>query len=115
MGRFAVGNPGGPGSPYRSQVHKLKAQFLAAATTERVAELIEILWAKALNDQEQWAIIEVLNRLYGKPKETIKVDTTEDPGDALEVLRDTGVTDALAAYRRRTTGAEMVGPGSGST
>lgn len=114
-GRFTVGNPGGNGNPHACKTAKFRSLFIQAATTERVEELIENLWLAALTGKQQWAILEILNRLYGKPKETIKVESDEDRGDPFPMLRDKGVTDALAAFRRRAYGSEVVGPGSGGS
>jgi len=112
-GTFAHGNKGGPGNPYIRQVAAYRKLWLDASTPARVKELIEILWDKALEGQEQWAIIEIINRLYGKPKETIRVEPSDDPTDALELLSDQGVTDALDhAFAKRAQGDTLAEPGS---
>jgi len=114
-GRFALGHAGGPGNPHGRQVAKFRSLFLEAATTPRVNELIELLWTKALEKKEQWAIVEILNRLYGKPKETIKVESTEDQGDAFDYLRDEETRLVLTrANRRRRASGQVAGPGSPS-
>ena len=114
-GRFAPGGPGGPGNPHAKKVHKIRSMFLDAATPARVTELIELLWSKALHDQEQWAIQEVLNRLYGKPKETIKIEESEDQGDAFDLLSDEETRLVLTrAHRRRQASGQVAGPGSSS-
>lgn len=115
-GRFSPGGPGGPGNPHGRKVAKFRTLFLEAATTDRVKELIELLWTKALGDDaEQWAMVEILNRLYGKPKETIKVESTEEPGDAFDYLRDEETRLVLTrANRRRQESGQVAGPGSTS-
>lgn len=46
-GRFAPGNPGGPGNPYARRVAALRRALLEAATPERVAALAAMLMSKA--------------------------------------------------------------------
>ena len=112
-GRFAPGWKGGPGNPHGRKVAKFRSLFLDAATPERVTELIELLWDKAIDKQEQWAILEILNRIYGKPKETIKVEQAENPGDPFEMLKDPEVTDVIdRVVARRQAGAPLAEPGS---
>lgn len=115
-GRFAPGGPGGPGNPHGRKVAKFRSLFLEAATTDRVKELIELLWAKALGDNaEQWAMVEILNRLYGKPKETIKVESTEEQGDAFDYLRDEETRLVLTRANRRRQASGPVAGSSGTS
>jgi len=46
-GRFAPGNPGGPGNPYARRVAELRAALLGAVTAEDLAEMARALVVKA--------------------------------------------------------------------
>src|SRR5437588_12016801 len=46
-GRFAPGNPGGPGNPYARQVARLRSAMLAAITEDDIQEIVRVLLMKA--------------------------------------------------------------------
>jgi len=76
-GRFAPGNPGGPGNPYGRQVAALRAALLEAVTPDELravaAKLVEL--AKAGNVQ---AIRELFDRTLGRPVEADLVERLEE-------------------------------------
>src|SRR4051812_48044978 len=43
-GRFAKGNPGGPGNPYARKVAAIRKQMLEFMTPERTVQYMAILW-----------------------------------------------------------------------
>ena len=66
-GRFAAGNPGGPGNPYASAVSKWRRALSAAVTPQDIQDIVLRLVDKA-KAGEAWAIKEVLDRTLGRPK-----------------------------------------------
>ena len=81
-GKFAKGNPGGPGKAclYKDKI-KYHDLLLKATTPEKFQKVAEKLLAQA-QDGEPWAIKELLDRLMGKPKQFIEADlssTNVDP------------------------------------
>lgn len=79
---FAVGNRGGPGSPYVAQLAALRADLMRSATPERMARLHRRLFALALQKADlrlALAAIELLmNRVYGKPVTPLLVGDARD-------------------------------------
>lgn len=67
-GRFAQGNPGGPGNPYARQIAELRASLLDGITPADMRAVAEALVAKA-RDGDVRAIKELLDRTLGKPQE----------------------------------------------
>lgn len=65
-GRFARGNPGGPGNPHAATVAKLRAAILAAVTPEDIDAIIRALVHRAKGG-DMAAIRELLDRAIGKP------------------------------------------------
>lgn len=69
-GKFTKGNKGGPGNPYIRQQREWAKRFYRAITPEDFSDVMDALIAQA-KAGEKWAVIEVLNRTLGKPKEQI--------------------------------------------
>ena len=67
-GRFAVGNPGGPGSFNAKRVARLRAALLNAVSEEDMREVIAKLVELAKSGDTR-AIRELLDRVLGRPVE----------------------------------------------
>ena len=67
-GRFAKGNPGGPGSIHAARVAKLRAALLNAVSEEDMREVIAKLVELAKSGDTR-AIKELLDRVLGRPVE----------------------------------------------
>ena len=70
---FRKGNPGGPGNPHAAQVGRIRTALLAAATEERVAEVVEALVAAACGGDVAAARV-LFERTLGPP---VAVDLLE--------------------------------------
>jgi hypothetical protein len=75
-GRFAKGNPGGPGNPFARQVANLRKLILEAVTEEDLREIVRALVERAKGGDIA-AIREVLNRVAGKAPESPDPDRLE--------------------------------------
>ncbi len=75
-GRFANGNPGGPGNPHGRRVADLRAALLDAVTPEDIHAVAKALVARA-KAGEVPAIRELLDRLMGKVQAAEPEDATE--------------------------------------
>tara|TARA_R110002111_G_scaffold189680_3_gene254956 strand:+ start:142 stop:468 length:327 start_codon:yes stop_codon:yes gene_type:complete len=67
-GRFASGNPGGPGNPHARQVNKLRTAMLNSVTEDDLKKVVKKLVNLAI-DGNVPAAKEVLDRCLGKPVE----------------------------------------------
>ncbi len=67
QGRFAAGNPGGPGNPFAAQAARLRSALFQAVTPEDLAAVIRALVGKA-KEGNVAAARELLDRLLGKPE-----------------------------------------------
>ena len=96
QGRFAHGNPGGPGNPYAQKVQNLRRMLLDTVTEEDLKDVVCKLVAMA-KDGSLRAVKELFDRLFGRARESIEVfvpapeePETYDPGmltaDELETL-----------------------------
>jgi len=65
-GRFAKGNPGGPGNPRAKQVALVRSMLLDAVTEDDIRAIVQTLVQKA-KDGDVAAARELLNRVFGKP------------------------------------------------
>jgi len=65
-GRFAKGNPGGPGNPNARRVARLREAMLKAATPEKLKKVLNRLIEKAI-EGDVAAAKEVFERTVGKP------------------------------------------------
>jgi hypothetical protein len=75
-GRFAAGNPGGPGNPYAKRIGELRSALLQAVTDEDWTAMIRKLIDEA-KAGERWAIGELLTRVLGKPTEADLIERLE--------------------------------------
>jgi hypothetical protein len=75
-GRFANGNPGGPGNPHGRRVADLRAALLDAVTPEDIYAVAKALVARA-KAGEVAAIRELLDRVMGKVQAAEPEDATE--------------------------------------
>ena len=66
-GRFAKGNPGGPGNPHAARVAVLRSALLNAVTEGDIVAVVESLVAEAKTGNTA-AAREVLLRVLGKPE-----------------------------------------------
>ena len=112
-GRFAKGNPGGPGSPYVRQLAAWRKAMAEAVTPEDIGAVVKALVEKAKTG-EAWAVRELLDRTLGKATQPVDVDPEEPPppvelttgSDATAVL----IRELLAAYRERGPRLPLLGP-----
>jgi len=87
-GRFATGNPGGPGNPFARRVAALRSAMLTAVTENDVQEIVAALVQQA-KAGDVVAAREILNRLIGKPSDTVDPDRVELDEMQLESDLDT--------------------------
>ena len=76
-GRFAKGNPGGPGNPYNKRVAQLRSALISAVTEDDVRGIIQALVEKAKSGDVA-AAKEVLDRTLGKPQEADLIARMEE-------------------------------------
>ena len=76
-GRFAKGNPGGPGNPHAKRAQELRKAFYAAVSDEDLAEVVKALVREAKLGDVQ-AAREVLDRCLGKPEALDLIERLED-------------------------------------
>ena len=82
-GRFAKGNPGGPGNPHAAQVGKLRGELLKEMKGSDVALAIktmrEVMKNSAAKDSDRLRAAELLlERALGKPIEADLLERMED-------------------------------------
>ena len=70
-GRFAKGNPGGPGNPLARQATKFRAAAMGAINPEHVAAIVRKVTKKALEGDLKAARL-VLDRVLGRPTEEVE-------------------------------------------
>jgi len=68
-GRFAKGNPGGPGNPHSRRVAALREALLESVTEDDIRAVAEALVSKAKGGDIP-AVRELLDRLLGKGDDT---------------------------------------------
>ena len=91
-GRFAKGNPGGPGNPHAKQTTVLRSALLEAITEEDIREIAQSLVRKA-KAGDTHAIKELFNRVIGKAPEDPLSATTQ------VMVIGTGVPDRISTSR----------------
>ena len=72
-GQFGKGNPGGPGNPRAKTVAILRSMLLDAVTENDIRAVVQMLVAKA-KDGDIPAARELLNRIFGKPINSLEQD-----------------------------------------
>lgn len=86
-GRFAKGNPGGPGNPHARKVAALRSALIGAVSEQDVAAIVRALVEKAKGGDVA-AVKELLSRTLG-------------PAEALDVLqRLEAVEEAMRSMGR---------------
>src|SRR5262245_56666763 len=95
-GRFAKGNPGGPGNPLHKRMALFRQTLLAAVTPEDVRQVVGQVVEQAKAGQP-WAVREFLDRCVGKPLATMELTGAEgEPlGPTVQVVQ-AAVLEALA-------------------
>jgi hypothetical protein len=81
-GRFAPGNPGGPGRKPKehsitTQIRNLSEEVDEHTGKTRAQLLAERLWQMALEESDKQVMVHIMDRLEGKPKESLEVETRE--------------------------------------
>ena len=76
-GRFAAGNPGGPGNPHARKVASLRNALLDAVSEDDLRKIIAALLTAALKG-DTVAAREILDRTIGKPVQTEILQRVED-------------------------------------
>ena len=84
-GRFAKGNPGGPGNPMARKVGQYRRALVRAVTAKDIAEAVKALVAAA-KAGELPAIRELLDRCIGRPTDTDLIARLESLEQAIDRL-----------------------------
>jgi hypothetical protein len=79
-GRFAKGNPGGPGNPHARRTAEIRATLISTVSDEDLQDIVRALVGKA-KAGDVVAAREVLDRILGKATTPITVGEAEDTGD----------------------------------
>ncbi len=69
-GRFAQGNPGGPGNPHAAAVGRWRTALAHTVTEDDLRAVIAKLVERA-KAGERWAVCELLDRCLGKPVQPV--------------------------------------------
>ena len=88
-GRFAPGNPGGPGNPHAGSVSKLRAAILRAVDEGDIEAIIKKLVQQARSGDLP-AVKELLDRCVGKPSTGDLIERIEALEAAAERLNNRG-------------------------
>ena len=72
-GRFATGNPGGPGNPFARRVAQLRSALLDAVSDDDLREIVSALVTRAKSG-DVVAAREILTRIIGKPGDSVDPD-----------------------------------------
>ena len=75
-GRFAKGNPGGPGNPYAKKAGQLRSAMMKAVTPAAMRNIVQKLIELAQDGNVQVAR-EVIDRCVGKPFEADLLERIE--------------------------------------
>lgn len=84
-GKFAIGNPGGPGNPHLRKVNALRTTLMTAIKPADIRAVVKALIYRAKNGDVA-AAHEVFNRIFGKATQAIEaaisrgVDTADAEG-----------------------------------
>jgi len=88
-GRFADGNPGGPGNPHVRAVGRLRAELVSSVSAGDVREIVQALVAEARGGDVS-AARELLTRLLGPPVSDDLVARLADLEARVEEVARTG-------------------------
>lgn len=86
-GRFAPGNPGGPGNPYAKAIGQLRSALLAAVNADDIRDIIARLVQEAKSGNIA-AAREVLDRCLGRPVEADILERLESLEQTLDPSKD---------------------------
>ena len=86
-GRFARGNPGGPGNPHAERTEKLRAALITAVNAADVKRIIRAMVLNAEEGDVQAAAL-VLDRTLGKPRTPIDVNAEVAMASQVEHIYD---------------------------
>lgn len=75
-GKFAKGNPGGPGNPHAGKTAKLRAALIRAVGVRDIQTIVKALLKRARNGDVP-AAREVLDRCFGRPNQAVGVEVEE--------------------------------------
>src|SRR5688572_26011051 len=89
LGRFAAGNPGGPGNPFNRRLAELRSAVTEAVTREDMLDLFAMLKFKAKGGDLAATKI-ILQYTLGKPGAPIQPDRIDI--DEWQVLADSSVS-----------------------
>lgn len=81
-GRFVPGNPGGPGRKPKehsitTQLRNLSEDIDEETGKTKAQMLAEKLWAMALEEGDKQVMVHIIDRLDGKPKESLEVEQVQ--------------------------------------
>ena len=82
-GRFAQGNPGGPGNPHAKQIGMLRSALLEAVTPDDVKSIASKMVEMAKGGDIP-AAREVLLRVLGRPQEADLIERLEKIQETVE-------------------------------
>ncbi|NQU74991.1 MAG: hypothetical protein HQ546_01595 [Planctomycetes bacterium] len=85
-GRFAEGNPGGPGNPHAAAVGAWRTTLINAVTVDDMRQVIDVLTDKAKKG-EAWAVKELLDRCLGKSQQKVEIETSGKMTWAMMIAR----------------------------
>ena len=77
-GRFAKGNPGGPGNPHARRTAEIRATLIDAVSDADLVAMIHTLIAQA-KAGDVAAAREVLDRVLGKAKVSVAIEGPPEP------------------------------------
>ena len=97
-GRFAPGNPGGPGNPYARRVAALRSMLLDAATADDLRSMVRSLLKKAKAGDVAAARL-VLAYTIGPPLAATEPDRLDEHEYEVERGRPTDVSRELLSNR----------------
>jgi hypothetical protein len=81
-GRFAPGNPGGPGNPFAQRVAKLRSTLLKSVTDDDLKQIVQAVVGKA-KAGDMAAVRVILDYCVGKPLPAPDPDRAELDGEEL--------------------------------
>ncbi len=96
-GRFATGNPGGPGNPHARQTADIRRLIREAVTDDDLRAVVRCVVKKA-KAGEPWAVKELLDRLAGKSTQA----TDEHAGQVIHPHIGTAVPRELTPEEQAT-------------
>jgi len=85
-GRFAEGNPGGPGNPHAAAVGAWRTTLVNEVTVDDMWQVIDVLTDKAKKG-EAWAVKELLDRCLGRPQQKMELEATGKMTWAMMIAR----------------------------